>query len=357
MGKILVTVPDLSLPGGVANIFRSIKWDTTDNVTYFFNTARKSIIKPWFIPLMYFRFLAKIRKTQLLHLNPSLDFKGVIRDGTLLLIASLLNKRVIIFFHGWDENFEKAIVENRIYRKIFVLVFSKADAFLLLGSVFQQKLCEIGIEKKNYYLLPAVANKIEFKNSRVGVSNNITILFLSRFVPLKGMDIVLKTFEYLQNNAPSVRFNLIMAGDGPELEDCKKYVTKHSLPRVTFTGYVDGLAKHNCYSCSDILFFPSHTEGLPCVIMEAMSYGLAIVTRPVGGIPDWVRHYENGWVSDSTEPSKFAEGILSLVENSLCLKEIKERNQNLAREMFTPEKFKCQLERIYKIVLDAQYDS
>ena len=148
------------------------------------------------------------------------------------------------------------------------------------------------------------------------------------------------------------QFELFMAGDGPELERWKRFVEEKSLSNVNFLGYVNGLEKHNLFMNSDILFFPSLSEGLPCVIMEAMLYGLAIVTRPVGGIPYWVKHDENGWLSDSVNPEVFAKGIISLVNQHDHLTKIRKRNHVIAANNFTPQKVKRQLKIVYEKISD-----
>lgn len=359
MAKILITIPDLSLPGGVSNIYRSIKWKETDGISYFVNTSPHARNKIWFIPFMFWRFHKKLKEVQLIQLNPSLNAKAIVRDGILLLLSKLLKKRAIVFFHGWDEDFERIITNNSVYRKLFVYVFDKAEAFFLLGPVFGQKLKGIGIKNKKIYFLPTIADDSHFQNNIISSPTErlgrTTLLFISRFDPLKGMDIVLNAFLYLQKNSKVFSFDLIMAGDGSELENCKQFVRKHNLKNVTFTGYVEGLEKHNNYSKADILFFPSYSEGLPCVIMEAMLYGLAVVTRPVGGIPYWVKHDANGWLSECTDAEVFAKGILSIVEKQGMLTKIKENNQKIARSKFTPEKFKEQILFNYKEILDGHY--
>jgi glycosyltransferase involved in cell wall biosynthesis len=175
----------------------------------------------------------------------------------------------------------------------------------------------------------------------------VRLLFMAGFVPSKGMDVVLESFRLLARKGSEVKFKLTMAGDGPELEKCKQIVSNKKIENVTFTGYVSGIEKHNYLESADILFLPSYTEGLPCVIMEAMLYGLAIVTRPIGGIPFWVKHNVNGWLSDSMDPEVFADGLLSLVAEPELLYAMRKTNHEIAVNNFTPDKMKIQLKHIY----------
>lgn len=149
-----------------------------------------------------------------------------------------------------------------------------------------------------------------------------------------------------------LEFTLTLVGDGPELERCKQFVSDNQIRNITFTGYVSGKNKHDCFVSSDILFFPSLSEGLPCVIMEAMLYGLSIVTRPVGAIPDWVKHNVNGWLSDSLDPVVFAEGILYLLSQVDIMHEMKTINQETARQNFTPVRISNKINDIYANLLN-----
>lgn len=354
MKHILITIPHPSFKGGVGNIYRSLKLNESDEIEYFYNTKANSSANVWFFTIMLFRFIRQIRGKRIVHLNPSFDFKAVMRDGVLIMISKLFNKKVIVFLHGWDDEFEEKIRSNSFYKKVFLSVFNMTDVFILLGELFLKKLTGLGIRCKKVEYLPTIADDTYIEapeHSGPSKPKTYRLLFIGGFVPLKGIDIVLQSFQYLQSVNSDLTFELIMAGDGPELAKCKQFVKDQNLTNVTFPGHVTGLEKHNCFKAADILFFPSITEGLPLVIMEAMLYGLAIVTRPIGGIPTWVKHNINGWLSDSKDPKVFADGILTLVSKPDLLNEMKKTNTDIALNNFTPAKVKNQLQDIYNKLL------
>jgi glycosyltransferase involved in cell wall biosynthesis len=63
---------------------------------------------------------------------------------------------------------------------------------------------------------------------------------------------------------------------------------------VQFPGWVEGERKWSLFSASDLLCLPSFQEGVPITLLEAMDSGLAVVTTPVGGVPDLMTHEQNG---------------------------------------------------------------
>lgn len=354
--KVLITVPDFNLPGGVTNIFRSIKWEDTDQVEYFYNTTNLTYKKLWFIPIMVLRFVYHAKKVELVHLNPSFNAKSIIRDGLLILLTKLLNKKILVFFHGWNDRFEQVLFNNNFYKKLFKIVFNLVDGYCLLGMLFHEKLIKLGVSGKNVFYLPTVADDSYISlipdNKNEVPKNVISLLYLSRFDHQKGMDIALLAFKKIQELQSLFELKLVMAGDGPYLKASKQLVIENNINNVHFQGFVDGKEKHQSLVEADILFFPTcYGEGLPCVIMEAMLYGLVIVTRPVGGIPYWVKHNENGWLSDSTDPEVFAKGILSLLDHPDLLNTMGKTNQRIAKDNFTPKKVKLRLLDIYNYLL------
>lgn len=350
--RVLITIPHPSFHGGVGNIFRTLELNKSDEIQYFPNTKANASADLWFSLKMVLRFVRHIKNVSLVHLNPSLDAKAVLRDGFLLLIARLCSKKVVVFFHGWDDEFEKRIERNFILQRIFKIVFDKPDAYLLLGEIFNKKLAGLGVRPKLVFYMPTIADDSFLTSSTsTHLSNVMKILFIGGFVPSKGIDIVINSFQKLRKYGQKQKFELILAGDGPDLNKWKRYVSDQKIENVTFTGYVSGEAKHRVLSQADMLLFPSYSEGLPCAIMEAMLYGMAIITRPIGAIPYWVKHNVNGFLSDSTDPEIFAEGIQYLASDPNLLAEMKQTNSQTAIDNFTPRQIRNRLLNIYHTLL------
>jgi len=271
-----------------------------------------------------------------------------------------MRKKVIIFFHGWDNKFEEKLKSQLILKKLFVMTYDMADGYCLLGNIFCEKLLSLGVSIRKTFFLPTVADDFFYKmfppiERSYTSGDKRTILFLSRFDKNKGAGIVIKTFQHLQTLGLN-HFRLLMVGDGPLLADCKRIIDRDKTTDIFFEGFVEGRRKHELLSEADILFLPSLSEGLPCVIMEGMLYGLAIVTRPIGAIPDWVQQNKNGWLSSSTDPKIFAEGILSLVSQPELMQSIKKINTTIAITHFTPESVKREMQFVHNSILKDRND-
>ena len=87
---------------------------------------------------------------------------------------------------------------------------------------------------------------------------------------------------------------------------------------VCYDGWVAGERKASLMSMANIYILPSYAEGLPISILEAMTYGMAIISTPVGGIPEIVRQNENGILIAPGDTEALSNAILKLAEDKAC---------------------------------------
>ena len=124
--RILLTVPHMLLPGGVANYYNTVKKHFTIDGIFFElgalrnreNVYEKS--KHLFCDWLKFRNILHNNpcKYDLIHINPSFAYASLIRDAFLLKIAKRFNKKVLVTFHGWNERYVR-IVEKYFFHLFF----------------------------------------------------------------------------------------------------------------------------------------------------------------------------------------------------------------------------------------------
>ncbi|HSQ79168.1 MAG TPA: glycosyltransferase family 4 protein [Candidatus Bathyarchaeia archaeon] len=82
---------------------------------------------------------------------------------------------------------------------------------------------------------------------------------------------------------------------------------------------VSGEKKRAAFELADIFVFPSHDEGMPMAILEAMASGLPVAATSVGGIPDLIREGTNGFLTASGDPASLAGSLAGLIaDGDLC---------------------------------------
>jgi glycosyltransferase involved in cell wall biosynthesis len=108
-------------------------------------------------------------------------------------------------------------------------------------------------------------------------------------------------------------WRLVLAGDG-EIREMQELAARLSLsPRCRFTGWVGRDAVGVLLDQAEVLVLPSHAEGLPLAVLEAMARGLAIVTTPVGALPEVVQPWLSGVLVQPGDVAALAESLERLI--------------------------------------------
>ena len=143
-----------------------------------------------------------------------------------------------------------------------------------------------------------------------------------------------------------VRF--ILAGTG-ETKKLQNFVLeKDMFQYFSFPGWVKKEEKDSLLKNADIFFLPSYTEAMPMSILEAMGYGLPIVTTNVGGIPQLVDEGKNGYMTEPGNIESFAESIVKLLGNDELIYDMGRKSIEKANEKYSLEKHLEKVGRLYK---------
>ena len=153
----------------------------------------------------------------------------------------------------------------------------------------------------------------------------------------------------LRDRHPEVRFLLV--GDGPLAGDLEQRARALELADVVhFSGLQEDVRPF--LSAMDVFMLSSLFEGLPLALLEAMSMERGVVATSVGGIPEVVRHGENGFLVEPRRPEALAEFASRL----LARPDTKDRMGALARQTiesgFSLRRMTEQLEATYTELLD-----
>ena len=145
---------------------------------------------------------------------------------------------------------------------------------------------------------------------------------------------------------------MTVAGDGSEFNKARQYADSLRAEGIEFTGYIRGEAKHKAFIRADAYFFPSYYgEGMPNSLLEAMAYGLPLVTRPVGGIRSFFEDHRMGFATESKDPVVFAQLLEKLIQNKELRIRISAFNRQYAGEYFMASKAAKRIENIYREII------
>ena len=357
--KTLILIPNLSIPGGVTNYYKTLELNAIGNITYFtINKEKPQSAPATAIRLLtnYCKFIFKLIKNryEVVVVNPSLDEgKSFYRDLIFILITHILKRKTVVLFHGWFEPFEEKIKSSKFKSFLFRISYAKACKYMVLGDIFKQKLIRFGVPPETEFFIETMVadssyiNDLNLKDKYLTYKTEINFLFLSRMEKEKGIYIAIDAFKEFLNKFPQRRSTLIIAGDGIDLPAVKAYVEGNKIPNIKFLGHVSGENKRKVLLESHVMIFPSFTEGLPNAILEGMLYGMPIISRVTGGIPEVVHQNINGFLSESFNPSVYADYLSILALDEELYKKIANKNHSTALAKFTIEKVR---ERFLNII-------
>ena len=357
--KVLILHPDFRDPGGVAAYYRTLEKYYTQSIEHFIIGRRpdETGIYKKINRMMndYRQFVKKMKNDDydIIHVNPSLDIQSIIRDGIFIMLARIYKKKTLAFIHGWHESHEEIIQKYGKWQ--FKLFYGKVSAFIVLAEAFKKKLLSWGFKQSIYREVIVIDDNIlkEFNIHKTiknrSESEEYKILFLSRIVREKGIYETIETVSLLSAKYPQLE--LTIAGDGRELENVKNVVQKRFLKNVIFAGYVKNEEKYRLLKKSNIMIFPTYSEGFPNTIVEGMAFGLPIVTRPVGGIADFFKNGEHGFATSSKNPVDFANYIEKILKDIDLCKKMSMNNYEYAKLNLLASRAVLRMEKIYESVL------
>jgi glycosyltransferase involved in cell wall biosynthesis len=107
--------------------------------------------------------------------------------------------------------------------------------------------------------------------------------------------------------------------------------------------------KKNVLVSSHIMLFPTYYgEGLPVCILEAMLYGMPIISRVNAGIGDVVQQNVNGYITESVEPEVFTEYLVKIALNKDLYNKMAKNNHSEALEKYTAPIIREKVLNIYR---------
>ena len=358
--NVLVSVPCLHDPGGVASYFNGVVPYFPQGLVSTLEIGGKKSFGGGFHQIVdqyRFRSQIKVKQPGLIHVNPSLNFKSFIRDGLFAWQAKQMGYPLLVFWHGWNKAFAN-IVEKR-YLPFFRKTFGRADCFIVLASEFKQTLQKWGVSVPIYRETTNVDDRLlsEFKVERKWADpvqlTKIGILFLARLEREKGVVETIQAFQLLLNK--NISASLTIAGDGDILQELKNETRKMGLTsrQVHFTGDIRGEDKIKAFTDHHIYCFPSYSEGLPTSVLEAMAFGMPVVTSPVGGLVDIFQNGKMGEFVFSRSPEEIASKLEKLIMHKKMVAEIGLYNAAYAKKHFMASVVSGRLLSIYDSVLGS----
>lgn len=142
----------------------------------------------------------------------------------------------------------------------------------------------------------------------------------------KAQDLIIEVAGQFVATHPEFQFVLVGGGD----DEAMLRGSAARLGNLEFTGFVDNVGDY--LEAFDLFILPSRKEGIGSILLDAMQHGLAVIASRVGGVPEVVKHGENGLLIDSERPDQLAGAILELYRQPALRAEFGRRGEEVARQ-------------------------
>lgn len=325
--KILIVSPDMHEQGGIASVIKTYYDSNLEDVAYLSSYKSKNslgeFIVFWF---KFFGILINNKNLKTVHIHTS--SKGsFLRKSMIMKVAKFFGKKTIMHLHGSEFKvfYDKSpqIVKNLIKK-----IFDETDCIIVLSKQWKEIISNY-TDNKNIQI---VYNPIKIHQQNL--LEKPIFLFMGRLGKRKGVFDIFEAGKSVNDEA-----TIDLYGDGE--------IDKSLAPEnVKIHTWVSGEEKEKIFKNAGVLLLPSYNEGLPISILEAMSYGMPIISTPVGGITEAVEDNVNGFIIDCGDTKALAEKINSLCDKNLRKKMGKE-SYRIVKEKFDVEIIKQRLKEIY----------
>jgi glycosyltransferase involved in cell wall biosynthesis len=290
--------------------------------------------------------------------KPDLIQTHMIKSHFLVKLAQLNKQHPwIAYHHGYTSTDAKMLVYNQLNR----WSLPSADRVIAVCEAFAKQLVRAGVRRERISIChnsvkpPRNISKDEQQSLRANfqISNDERVIVcVGRLSREKGHNDLIHAIALVHEMEPTLKFKLLLVGDGPERAHLETVVRDLRIQeQVVFVGHVADVAAF--YSIADVLALPSHSEGSPNVLLEAMAAGLPIVATAVGGVPEIAMSGENSLLTSPHQPQEFADALLTVLTDHVPAKRLATNAIMRARE-FSPEAHALQLVCIYQELLSER---
>lgn len=304
------------------------------------------VIKPPFFPLYPFHiqfhglFLNRIFKKMggefdIVHIHSPLS---PLISTSLPIIATIHTPMLIDTKKRTDETKDiRARIEQLMGRYISFHIemdlIERANTITTVAHSVAMELREYGLNSKDVEVIGNGVDEKVFTPIKNKVDEKY-ILYSGRLDYRKGLFDLIESSKIICQVHPEISF--VITGKGILIEKLKRRVNESGLKKnFNFVGFVSREKLIQLYQQATIYVLPSHYEGLPTVLLEAMACGCPIVATSVSGNLDVLTQGHDGILVPPKSPDKIAEAVLKLLDDEKMRNTLGINARNTIENRFT----------------------
>ena len=340
--RVLVVGSAEESGGGVATVIRTMKkmpvWDEFHCRWLGTQIQRNSLWKLWYAIKANFIALFIVWRYDIVHFHTVPDRICLVIQMPIFLLALLGRKRIVMHIHMGNQ------LRNHTGNRLFLWCLRRADLIVFLAQKWKSLFLELygSIKTPTAVLYNAcdMVPKIPF-----GEKESI-ILMAAYFDENKAPDLLLKAWKMIKEDYPD--WKVYMLGNG-EVEKYQRMSKDMGLEdSVVFTGYLRGEEKEDIFRRASIYCMCSYEEGFPMVVLEAWTHGIAVISTPVGGLPDVMEEGKNVLSFGFGDWQGLTKQLKRLMDDETLRKEMADYSYEFVEKIFSPKSVCATLRGVYE---------
>jgi len=250
-------------------------------------------------------FFLIFRRPQIVHVGCSLGSWGVFRDFLTILLSRALFIKSVVHLHG-EYIAPVGGVLGKLRLITYRLMFSFAAIIVVLDERSRSAVHSTHRSKNKVTKIPNFINCSSINPIQLGVERKFTCILVAALRREKGVDTILEIAE----TQPDINF--VLVGDAPDgdIDRIRRLTIDRNLEdRFELTGPLEHDMVLQRLAEANVLLFPSHTEGFPMAVLEAMAVGLPVLSSFAGAIPEMIENGKGGWIIPHDDAEEYSAAI------------------------------------------------
>jgi glycosyltransferase involved in cell wall biosynthesis len=277
---------------------------------------------------------------------------------------NIIKKPLVLTCHG-QLKFGNLLFDGieKIYSKhIGRYVFTKSDRIVALSNSDSDYIMSFGIKQEKIVTIPNAIDPLNYTHhdmsqttldtfkSKYNLTNKRIILYVGQMIQRKGINFLINAIPIIKEKLKDKELMFIFVGSGDVLEALKKQTKKLEIESsVLFTGSVNTEDLFMFYKSSELYVLPSLSEGLPTTILEAMYFGLPVISTNIPGIRD--HFFDSALLVPHRDEHALAESIITLLSDKVFAKKLSQIGKQLVLSRYTWDRVAKEYEDLYLSVL------
>jgi glycosyltransferase involved in cell wall biosynthesis len=340
--NVLLMGPDYRCKGGIASVLKNyLDYPNKNNIKFRFISVRgdqAQLIKLIQSITAIFKMIWIIISCQIdiLHAHPS-EYSGFYRYIPYLFIGKLFKLKVVFHIHGcmFDVFYES---QSKIAKKIIKNALNRCDTIICLSNSWEEVFKKLGVQR-----LEIIKNTVYQPDKNPYDAESLNLTFMGFIEKRKGIYDLIESLANIKDKG-DILLNICGSGEDSYLDS---QIDKHNVKNKTIKhGWIDAETKDRILRKTSVFILPSYHEGLPMVLLEAMAYGIPVISTTVGGIPELVNNGIDGLLLEPGDIKGLSDAIVTLFED----KELRTRmSQSVYYKIKQEYTMQVTFEKLHKI--------